>query len=412
MRQVWASLGLEVTLCARFLREGGAQTLLIALGIAVGVMVLVFLTTLIDGLQADLIASTVGKSPHLSITRTQEGREGALVTARGVPVLGSSSSAPREEVISGWGDLTRSLAEDPQVAAVVPVALGSGFAVRGEARQPVALRGMDLAQADRIYHLSTSLVRGEAAQRAGQVLLGARLAADLGVETGDSISLVTAGGETQRVLVGGIFELGVASVDQSWVVMARDAASVLLGMSNAVNLIEVQVRDVFAARDLGRAWAARLPGYEVLSWQESNQELLSGLRAQSSSSIVIQFFVLLAVVLGVSSVLAISALQKARQIGILKAMGIRTASVARVFLLQGAVLGAGGALLGCALGALLLRGYVYATAKAGGPVFPVQLTASSLLAIFAVTVVAATVAAYVPARRSAGVNPIEVIRGG
>jgi lipoprotein-releasing system permease protein len=86
--------------------------------------------------------------------------------------------------------------------------------------------------------------------------------------------------------------------------------------------------------------------------------------------------------------------------------------VARVYLLPGAVRGAGGALLGCALGALLLRGYVYATAKAGGPVFPVQLTASSLLAIFAVTVVAATVAAYVPARRSAGVNPIEVIRGG
>jgi lipoprotein-releasing system permease protein len=98
----------------------------------------------------------------------------------------------------------------------------------------------------------------------------------------------------------------------------------------------------------------------VVDWQDENEELLSGLAAQSGSSLMIQAFVLVAVALGIASTLAISAVQKTRQIGILKAMGMTDGAAGRIFLLQAAILGVAGVTAGIALGYLLIWGFSFA----------------------------------------------------
>lgn len=136
--------------------------------------------------------------------------------------------------------------------------------------------------------------------------------------------------------------------------------------------------------------------------------LVSTLKSQSSSSYTIQVFVLLAVILGVASVLAISAVQKSKEIGILKAIGIRTASVSRAFLFQGLVLGIFGTLLGFGLGLAMSQAFVVFAKQE----YTLLLKPVTTAVIVTATIVAATLSAYLPARKVSQINPIEVIRNG
>jgi len=242
--------------------------------------------------------------------------------------------------------------------------------------------------------------------RDGAVLIGKDLAADLGVGAGEPIKLALSGRDSLTVVVDGVFDLGISSVNQRWLVMDQRRAAALLGLGDRINTIEMQVYDVLSADALAREWALRLPGYEVVSWQESNASLLAGLRSQSSSSYTIQFFVMMAVILGVASVLAISAVQKSKQIGILKAMGIRTASVSRVFMIQGLALGMGGTAGGLGLGLLMSKAFIVLAQQD----YSLLLRPFTAAVIISATVLSATLAAYLPARQVSKIDPIEVIR--
>ena len=139
-----------------------------------------------------------------------------------------------------------------------------------------------------------------------------------------------------------------------------------------------------------------------------NEDLLVGLQSQSQSSVMIQVFVILAVALGIASVLAVSVVQKSREIGILKATGTLTGSVTRIFLLQGAVLGTAGSLIGIAIGttlALFFAGLV-------SPTFPVDLNLWLYARSVAVALTVGVLSAILPARRAARMDPATVIRNG
>ncbi|MEG3072093.1 MAG: FtsX-like permease family protein [Candidatus Syntrophopropionicum ammoniitolerans] len=146
------------------------------------------------------------------------------------------------------------------------------------------------------------------------------------------------------------------------------------------------------------------------SWQERNKELLSGLRSQDTSSAMIQFFVLLSITLGIASVLAIIAIQKSRQLGILKAMGTNDKGAARIFIIQGFSMGFAGALVGILLGLGLAELFMIGTKSSGGPTYELKITLTNILLPALLATAAASVAALVPARRAAGLNPMEVIR--
>jgi ABC-type lipoprotein release transport system permease subunit len=137
------------------------------------------------------------------------------------------------------------------------------------------------------------------------------------------------------------------------------------------------------------------------------------LQGQGSSSYIIQLFVLLSVTLAIASVLAISVVQRSRQIGILKALGMRTRQVGRIFVIQGAVLGFAGSLLGSLAGWGLIEVFVsLQRANRAGSLTDIPVGWGSIAVSVFVATAAGTVAAFVPARRAARLNPIEVIRNG
>ena len=402
------SMLFEISLARRFLAENRGQTLLIIVGIGIGVAVMVFLSALIDGLQADLIQKTVGRSPHIVISNAEYAAADAVTNRENSPVLLMDATQKTLRPIVDWRSAATALAADGRIEAVLPVVDGSGLIRRGQVSRAILLRGFDLQEANRIYDINNSIIAGNRNAVDGAVLIGKNLAEDLSISAGDPIQLELPGRDPLIVMVDGVFDLGVAAINQRWLVMDQRRAAALLGTGDRINTIELQVYDVLEAELLAREWGTRLPDYQVESWQQSNASLLSALKSQSSSSYTIQVFVLLAVILGVASVLAISAVQKSKEIGILKAIGIRTASVSRVFMFQGLVLGIFGTLLGFGLGLAMSQAFVVFANQE----YQLLLKPVTTAVIVTATIVAATLSAYLPARKVSRIDPIEVIRNG
>ena len=151
--------------------------------------------------------------------------------------------------------------------------------------------------------------------------------------------------------------------------------------------------------------------YKVESWQEANSQLVSALNAQSVSTGVIRAVVMVVVVLGIASVLVVSVVQKRREIGILRAMGATQGQVLRIFLLQGAIVGA----IGSTLGIVLAVGLIWAFSRLalgddGQPLFVISLRLSLALQVAGVATLCGVLAAVAPARRAAQLDPAQAIR--
>jgi len=396
----------ETHIAFRFLAKGRGQTVLLLGGIAVGVAVQFFLSALIGGLQESLIEKTVGSAPHIYVMPPDRlptsvlAEGGVAVDSRRVPY------SEDREVLS-WESYVDVLKRTPGITAVSPVAGGQGFIERGGATENVAVRGIRPADGGRVYGFDHNLVAGRADISGDQALVGRTIADKLRLDLGDRFFVRSSQGNGDTFTVAGIVDLGSVQAN-ALVFLSLDRARSFLGL-NGVSAIEVKVADVFAAERLASSLRREFTRVKVESWQTRNQELLTALRSQSGSSGVIQFFVLFAISLGIASVLGIAAVQKSRQLGILKAMGVDDRGAAHIFVVQGLILGVGGALVGIGLGyfigVLFLRVF-------GTGAFGLQINAFNMVVPAVLAAVGSTLASVIPARRAARLSPIEVIRNG
>lgn len=405
-----AWLGFERQVAIRFLREGRMQTLLIIIGVAAGVAVIAYISTLIDGLQANTLNKTLGAQPHISLKAPEELVTPAAPRPPDATVLSEVQvRAQRLRTVANWQALLPVLERLAGVAAVSPMAAGSGLALRGEASQAISLMGVDLERYDRIVGLRGKVVSGVARLAPGEAVLGRDLAADLGLRVGDRLRVQTTG-SSDALRVTALVDLGVKELNRRTVIVPLRSAQNLLGLPGGATNIDLTVTDVWAAQAMTEALRRQLP-YQFESWQESNAQLVSALNAQSVSTSLIRAVVLVVVVLGIASVLVVSVVQKQREIGILRAMGATRGQVLRVFLVQGAVVGALGSALGVLLAWVMVLLFTRFVRGADGlPLFDIALPAALALQVAAVATVCGVLAAIAPARRAAAMDPAQAIR--
>jgi lipoprotein-releasing system permease protein len=396
---------IESTIAMRFLREGRAQTILILVGIAVGVSVIVFITALIQGLQSNIIERTLGTQAHIKVEAPDEVNLLAPQAAGTVQLVLETRRAQRLRSINNWQQVQSTLDELPGVKAVSPVVSGPAFARRGNAVESVALVGMDPVRYQRIIPLGDDIVAGSLRVGAGDAVIGRLLANDLGVQVGDKFRLVAGEGREATLNIAGIFELGVRELDERYVYLDLKQTQSLLDLPGGVTVIDLTVNDLFAA-DAVAARIAKLTGLKAESWMQSNAQLMNALSSQSLSTAMISFFVAVSVAFGIASVLSISVVQRTREIGILRAMGTRRGQLLKVFLVQGAVLGFGGS----ALGAMAGYGLVWVFNTFGPKLFFIPVAPVLVPMAMAIATLTGTLAAAVPARRASNLDPVEAIR--
>ena len=411
-------LPFEWIVAIRFLREGRVQTVFIVAGVAIGVAVIVFMSALMAGLQTIFMRRVLSASAHIELLPPKQVarplRQGAQAELG--QVEGAIVQAPLQRLksIDRWQAVAAQIQAMPQVLVVAPVAAGSALVVRGSATRAITLTGIEPALYFRIVNLPDKVVHGSTRLLGSDILIGTEMATELGVAVGDQLRITTGAGATaasSTLTICGIFDLGNrgANLHDAFVVL-RTAQS-LLGLPGGVSSLEVTVRDVYAAETVAQAITAAT-GVESDSWITTNAQFLTAVSAQTTANTAIRFFVGLSVAFGIASVLAVVVVQKSREIGILRAMGITRAPVLRLFLLQGGLLALCGAVLGSGIGALGLVLWQRLAKNADGtPLFPLVMDAQRFIVALLLATVTGLVAAFAPARSAARLDPVVAIRG-
>ena len=422
MTAFFGRLWIDATIAISFLREGRIQSLMITLGVAIGVAVIIFITALIQGLQTNLIESTLGSQAHIRLVAPDEVNLIAPYADDTLQLIQEDKRPQRLRSINNWQQITDTLDQLPLLTAVSPNVSGPGFVRRGEALESVILVGTDLARYQNIIPLDEYLISGELRVGADNVLIGSELAKDLGVEVGSKLRLDTGQDSSSSnnlsnnissnlnnnsavVNIAGIFELGVRELDARYVYLDLKQAQSLLNLPGGITVIDLTVEDIFEAEEIA-AQVGRLTSLQAESWIETNAQLLSGLTAQSLSSNMIVVFVAISVAFGIASVLSVSVVQRTREIGILRAMGATRQQILRIFLIQGAIFGLLGSIVGSGVSYIL----VWSFNTFGPDIFTIPISINLILVTMSLATLTGVIAATIPARRAAALDPVVAIR--
>jgi lipoprotein-releasing system permease protein len=372
----------------RFLTSAKRQTLIIILGISVGVSVQVFIGSLISGLQDNLVETAIGSSSHITVV---EDNNGVIDDVDGTIQL-----------LSNQSDL---------FTVITPVFDLPGILEKGTDKTEILYRGFEFDSANGIYKFDERMVEGTIPDALDEIALGIKIKEELDLNVNDTITIEIIGGFKTLTIVG-FFDIGVAQLNRSWGVGTIETLQAIASSTGATR-IETQISDTFEAEALALTLDTVLAptGLKTQNWMVENESLLSGLQGQSISSLMIQIFVIVSVVLGISSTLAITVMQKSRQIGIMKAMGITNKDASLVFLSEGFILGIFGAIGGVLFGLGLSYAFTtFAVNSDGTPVVPLSIDPGFIALSGGIALVACLAASLTPAIKSSKLTVIEVIR--
>jgi len=375
----------------QFLKHSKLQTLVIVLGIAVGVSVQIFIGLLSSGLENTILNKIAGNSAQ-------------------VTVYSNNGS------IENWSNIkNKVIKEDKNVKAAAPVVDSQVFIKLKDTNQPVQIRGFMPEDVNSLYNIKGSIYEGKMYENSGQVIIGKDLKKKLDLKLGDNIDLFTMGGKKLTLNIAGFFDLGAAKINGAWVITDLSDVQNLIGLGDKATSIEIAVKDIYNADLEGKKITKIISdnSFNVQNWKDQNKFLASGMVGEKICTIIIQFFVLLAAVLSIISILGISVVQKYKQIGILKAMGIKDGSAAFIFFVQAFILGILGTALGLLFTWLYIKGFNrYIVNTEGLPLVNIVINHKFILISSIIDISASTFAALFPAFKSFRLNPVEVIKNG
>jgi lipoprotein-releasing system permease protein len=406
-----ARLPFEMLVAMRFLREGRMQSGLVLAGVTGGVAVIIFLTQLINQLQSTIIDRVMGSQAHVIIRPAEETTQ--TVVRESADLAYATQVQPRSQrlrSVDQWERVALLASQTSGVKAVSPVVNGPVFASRGAATKSVTLLGIESENYRRVVSMDNYMLRGRFETSGTRTLIGTDLAKDLGVSVGDKIRVTSSTGRTENLDISGIFDMGNRDLNRRWVFVTLKLAQTLLDLPGGVSNIDLTISDLFKADQVAATLAAQT-GLTVDSWMQTNSGLLNALSNQTVSNNLIRSFVIIIVALGISSVLVVSVVQKQREIGILRAMGTSRRQIMAIFLFQGAFVGLVGSLLGSGLALALLQVFSHIfKSPDGSQLFTAQLDPMLVVMACAIACVVGLLAALIPARRAAQMDPVQAIR--
>ena len=405
-------LPFEWIVAIRFLKEGKIQTAFIVIGISIGVAVIIFMSALLTGLQSNFVNRVLTGQAHIQLSAHKEFVRPLQTHQDGVTEA-ANVQAPlqRFRSMDQWQNLSLQVGQMPEVKVVSPAVSGSALVMRGDASRSVTVVGMVPHLYFQIVPLTDKIILGKSTLSGDEIFIGTELASDLGVSVGDKLRMSTAPGVVNTLTVAAIFDLGNKGANSRSTYVALRTAQSFFGLTGGASLLDVTVHDVYAAEKIARSIES-MTGLQADSWIKTNEQFFTAVRAQTTANSAIRFFVALSVGFGIASVLVVSVVQRSREIGILRAMGITRGQVLRVFLLQGGLLGFGGALLGAGIGGFALYLWQRFMRNADGSImFPMVLDTALLVQTLVLATITGFISAFAPALRAASLDPVVAIRG-
>ena len=404
-------IGLRYTRAKRRNRFISFISLISMAGIALGVMVLIVVLSVMNGFQTEVRTRILGVASHLQIT----GAGGEL---------------------ADWTSVTRMAEEHPRVVAAAPFVQAQGMLSSDRAARGVAVRGVLPQAEDKVADFAKHMVQGSVeALRPGEfgIVLGADLARSLGVLPGDKIALiapqgiVTPAGVVPRLkqfTVAGTFDVGFNEADSGLALIHLEDAQKLYQLEERVSGVRLKLHDLFEAGRVGRELMAKLPRLYAFDWTSSHPNLFRAVQIEKRMMFIILTLIIAVATFNVVSTLVMLVTDKQADIAILRTLGAAPGSILRIFVVQGAVIGVLGTLLGVVGGVLLalnVETVVPALETALGfkflskevyliPDLPSEVHLEDVAGIALISLVLAFLATLYPSWRASKVNPAEALR--
>jgi lipoprotein-releasing system permease protein len=387
-----------------FISSPGQGALLIS-GVALGVTVFIFMSALIGGLATLLTQRTVGSIPHVTL-EMRERSPGVIAPVHGAQLTVQKDLSRREQ-IAVWQPFLPVIEALPGVTAVSPQIRGSAFLIRGQAIAPVGVIGVMPDRLSAIANVAAAIVAGESRLPSDGILIGQKLAEDLGLYVGQAIMVRSDRRRERSFRVTGIFSLGIASADRQAVYMNFTTARALFDLPSGISRFELKVAAVADAPRLAER-LERATGLKVKAWTEENAQLFEALDAQGRTGDIIKTFALLTIMIGIASAMLLSVMRRRSEIGIMRAAGVSRFFILQVFVLEGVFIGITGSISGALLAwAALVPFPPIAQVQGGG--LPIDVGQGGFVIAVVLTTLASALASIIPARRAARLDPVEAI---
>jgi lipoprotein-releasing system permease protein len=401
----------------RFLTHRKRALLLSLSGVVFGVAIFICTQAQTQGFTRYFIDSTIGSNGALVVkSRFRPLYEPLIVSAKA-----SNGEVGRRQYFEGITNANEIMRVSRQFSNVVscsPVLRGTVTARAGFQNATIDLYGIDPALHAQTTDILQKLIGGkydDFRNNTSSIIIGSRLAEDLlRVGVGDTVQLLAPNGEYWRFTVAAIARAGIGSIDSTRIYCHARIAQALLQQPSGASMIIYKLRNPDRAPALAEHFDA-LFQHGASSWQDREESTLQLFLTLRMSVAITTSLILLLAGFGIFNVLTMSVLAKIKEIAILRSMGYRRIDISSIFLWQGALIAAAGALIGCLLGALMTWGVSHIPIRLRGLLYTnhflvtwdwrhyVFATFLALLAVF--------IASYVPARRAAELPPVVTIRG-
>lgn len=406
-------------IAATHLRGRLRQSIVAIAGVATGVGFSIGMAALMEGSQNDFISTLVDAVPHVLVK--DEYREPpvqpALRNYRG-GAIALRGMKPKEELRGIRNPMARLARVEalPDVTAA-PILRGQVVIRFGGKDVAASLIGINTDRQRAVSNIDTDMTAGslDALHRtANGIVVGAGLADRLGAAMGDTMIVSSPAGTLLRMKIVGMFRTGVVGIDETESFALLKKVQVLLNRPNVVNQIRLKLTDARQARDVAHRIEAMV-GYRTESWEEANEGFIEVLIIRNIIMYTVVGAILVVAGFGIFNVISTMTHEKARDIAILKSLGFREADIRTIFLIESLALGLAGCVLGWVLGAALtvLLGAVTVDVKSLTEMksLPVTVSAWHYVIAAAFALISAGFAGWLPARRAARVDPVDIVRG-
>lgn len=264
------------TVAWRYMTSNIAQTVLLVLGVALSVVVFVFITALINGLTVFLTAEVTSKIAHVEL---EPPNTISRILTDDDRFVAAPVSTFRRKQIRNWQQILEVAENSPGVTVVSPTIDGNAFLVRGEAVLPISVQGTVPDKVDAIADLSSSLIEGSSDLSSGGLMIGAELAEELNLKVGIPVLMRTERGAERLVPITGIFKSGVSTLDRRVAYISIGAARPLFDLPNGVTKLSLKLKDPDTAPSIANA-LQDATGLKATPWQEKNKTLKDATDAQ------------------------------------------------------------------------------------------------------------------------------------
>ncbi len=378
------------------------------LGIGIGVSALIVALALSNGFRDEMREKILRGTAHINVMR-----------ADGRPISDYQSLSERIKTIRG---VTSAFATSFDGAMLLG-SRGAAYAV---------LRGLDTHSEQALNEVKTSVVEGSLAaivkdnktEDLPGVLIGGELATRTGLHVGEIAEIISANTNSvpvnpvkRSVRVAGIFRSGLFEYDSTWIYLPLDVASEFSGAPHSASVISLQLEDIYDARRVAADIRTSLGNsYTTVDWEDANRPLFNALALERRMGLFIIALIILIATLNITTTLILVVVERRRDIGILSAIGADTKSVRAIFMIEGAIIGALGALLGIFLGiGACLIGNRYKLVSLPADVYsitnvPFHPQAGDVLLAALVAFILSWTATIYPAGAAARVRPVEMLR--